>query len=200
MAVTWGVGRVFGAVVQAFPFRRTAPSFPGMTQTLALRRAELSDLAGIDRLLNRSYPRLLAADYPPSALVLAVPRFARAQPELLTSGRYFVAEDLQGRILGAGGWSRRNPVGGPVAETTGHVRHVATDPDVVRQGVGRMVMTRVMQEAREAGVRWLDCLSTRTAVPFYQALGFRSTHLQELALGPGISFPLVRMLTDLGKG
>lgn len=58
-------------------------------------------------------------------------------------------------------------------------------------------MMRVMQEAREAGVRWLDCLSTRTAVPFYQALGFRNMHAQELLLGPGISFPVMRMLIDL---
>lgn len=170
-----------------------------MAQTITLRRAAPSDLAGIDRLLNRSYPRLLAADYPPSTLVLAVPRFARAQPDLLQSGRYFVAEDAQGRILAAGGWSRRGPSGGQAAEATGHVRHVATDPDVVRQGLGRMIMVRVMLEAREAGVRWLDCLSTRTAVPFYQVLGFRIMHPKELALGPGIGFPVVRMLADLDE-
>ncbi|MDP3195073.1 GNAT family N-acetyltransferase [Tabrizicola sp.] len=170
-----------------------------MAQTLTLRRAAPSDLAGIDRLLMRSYPRLLAADYPPSTLVLAVPRFARAQPELLASGRYFVAEDAQGRILAAGGWSRHSPSGGPVAEMTGHVRHVATDPDVVRQGLGRMVMERVMQEAREAGVRWLDCLSTRTAVPFYRSLKFRALNAQELVLGPGIAFPVMRMVADLTR-
>ena len=168
-----------------------------MTQTLALRTAVPADLAGIDRLLGRSYPRLLAPDYPPSMLVLAVPRFARAQPELLTSGRYFVAEDARGRILAAGGWSRRNPLGGPVEMTTGHVRHVATDPDVVRQGIGRMLMDRVISEARAAGVEWLDCLSTRTAVPFYRALGFRDVRARDLALGPGIGFPVVRMVRDL---
>lgn len=157
----------------------------------------MSDLAGIDRLLGRSYPRLLAPDYPPSTLVLAVPRFARAQPALLASGRYFVAEDAQGRILGAGGWSRQSPSGGLVADTTGHVRHVATDPDVTRQGVGRMVMARVMQDARSDGVQWLDCLSTRTAVPFYHALGFKTLNPQELSLGPGIVFPVMRMLADL---
>lgn len=168
-----------------------------MATTITLRTAVPADLAGLDRLLGRSYPRLLAADYPPSALVLAVPRFARAQPELLRSGRYYVAEDPQGRILGAGGWSLSNPTGGPVAQTTGHVRHVATDPDAARQGIGRMVMERVMAEARAAGMAWLDCLSTRTAVPFYRALGFRAVHAQELSLGPGISFPVMRMLLDL---
>lgn len=171
-----------------------------MAQTITLRTALPSDLAALDRLLGRSYPRLLAPDYPPSTLVLAVPRFARAQPELLQSGRYFVAEDAQGRILAAGGWSRRSPSGGEAMETTGHVRHVATDPDVVRQGLGRMIMTRVMLEARAAGIRWLDCLSTRTAVPFYQTLGFRIMHPKDLALGPGIAFPVVRMLADLEEG
>lgn len=168
-----------------------------MAQTITLRTAVPPDLAGIDRLLGRSYPRLLAADYPPSTLVLAVPRFARAQPELLASRRYFVAEDAQGRILAAGGWSRRNPTGGPVAETTGHVRHVATDPDAVRRGLGRMVMDRVIADARGEGMAWLDCLSTRTAIPFYRSLGFRAVQSRELALGPGIVFPVMRMVLDL---
>jgi len=168
-----------------------------MAQTITLRTAVPTDLAGIDRLLGRSYPRLLAADYPASTLVLAVPRFSRAQPELLASGRYYVAEDMQGRILAAGGWSRRNPSGGPVAETTGHVRHVATDPDALRQGLGRLVMERVMAEARAEGMDRLDCLSTRTAVPFYRALAFRILQPKELALAPGIGFPVVRLLRDL---
>ena len=168
-----------------------------MAQTITLRTAVPSDLAGIDRLLGRSYPRLLAPDYPPSTLVLAVPRFARAQPELLASGHYFVAEDAQGRILAAGGWSRRNPTGGPVGETMGHVRHVATDPDAARQGLGRMVMDGVIRDARAAGILWLDCLSTRTAVPFYQALGFRAVQPRDLVLAPGISFPVLRMMLDL---
>jgi GNAT superfamily N-acetyltransferase len=171
-----------------------------MTLTISLRRASPADLAAVDRLLSRSYPRLLAHDYPPSTLVLAVPRFARAQPELLASGRYFVAEDTAGRVLAAGGWSRRGPSGGPVSETTGHVRHVATDPAVVRQGVGRALMGRVMQDARGAGMQWLDCLSTRTAVPFYRALGFRDVHPVDLQLGAGIVFPAMRMLADLRQG
>ena len=59
----------------------------------------------VERLLLRSYPRLLAADYPPSVMVTAVPLLARAQPGLLASGRYFVAEGANGRVLAAGGWS-----------------------------------------------------------------------------------------------
>jgi GNAT superfamily N-acetyltransferase len=171
-----------------------------MAQTITLRPAAMADLDGVDRLLGRSYARLLAPDYPPSTLVLAVPRFARAQPGLLASGRYFVAEDAQERILAAGGWSRRSPLGAPMDETTGHIRHVATDPSVARQGIGRMLMARVIEEARGAGMFRLECLSTRTAVAFYRALGFQAVQPLELALGLGIGFPVTRMLADLRQG
>ncbi|NJM83553.1 MAG: GNAT family N-acetyltransferase [Tabrizicola sp.] len=174
-----------------------------MTPTLTLRRALPADLAAVDRLLSRSYPRLLAPDYPPSAMVLAVPIISRARPELLASGRYFVAEDAAGRIQAAGGWSARTPHGETAADkmigTVGHVRHVATDPDAVRQGIGRRLVTVVMRDAARAGIGWLDCLSTRTAVPFYAALGFRMVHPVDITLAPGILFPAVRMIADLSS-
>jgi GNAT superfamily N-acetyltransferase len=170
-----------------------------MTPTLSLRKASLADLSAVDALLSRSYPRLLAADYPPSTLVLAVPRIMRARPELLASGTYFLAESPEGRVLAAGGWTRGGPSPGAALPDTGHVRHVATDPDVLRRGVGRALMLRVMQDARGAGMLWLNCLSTRTAVPFYAALGFRPLHEAEVTLAPGIVFPVLRMMADLRR-
>ena len=170
-----------------------------MTPTISLRLASLADLSAVDTLLARSYPRLLAGAYPPSTLVLAIPRIARARPELLASGRYFLAEDPDGRILAAGGWSPGAPSGADLAEDIGHVRHVATDPAAVRKGIGRALMAGVMQDARGAGMAWLDCLSTRTAVPFYTALGFRPLHNLDVTLAPGIVFPVVRMMADLRK-
>ena len=170
-----------------------------MIPTISLRRSSLADLSAVDRLLARSYPRLLAADYPPSTLVLAVPLISRARPELLFSGRYFLAEDPSGKVIAAGGWSRGAPSGSEGVEDTGHVRHVATDPDVVRQGVGRALMTRVIEDAQGAGMAWLDCLSTRTAVPFYAALGFRPLHHTDITLAPGIVFPAIRMMADLRR-
>ncbi len=169
-----------------------------MQKTFSIRRADPGDLSSVDRLLGRSYPKLLAPDYPPSILVLVVPIICRAQPDLLASGRYFLAVDTAGQVLAAGGWSFGKPRGlAGEARDTCHVRHVATDPDITRRRIGRRLMTHVMQDARQGGVRWLDCLSTRTAVPFYAALGFRALYPTEVPLGPGISFPAVRMLADL---
>ena len=164
---------------------------------LTIRLATPADLAEVDALLAHSYPRLLAADYAPSVLVLALPIISRARPELLASGSYFVALDGTGRMLGAGGWTRGAPGDGDVARGLGHVRHVVTRAGEVRRGIGRALMGCVMDDAAAAGVRLLDCLSTRTAVPFYKALGFRTTGPVEVPLRPGIVFPAVRMHCDL---
>ena len=173
-----------------------------MEPPFALRRATPDDLSALDTLLQRSYPRLLKADYPPSVLVTALPIIVRARPELLASGRYFVAVDsADGRLLGAGGYSLAAPAPrgaalGPREERIGHIRHVVSDPDRLRQGVGRAVMACVLTAARAEGVTVFDCLSTRTAVPFYTALGFRTLGVAIVPLAPGIDFPAVRMRRD----
>ena len=159
----------------------------GMTQAPTLRLATIADLAAVDDLLARSYPRLLAKDYPPSVMVLAVPLFTRARPELLASGRYHLAVSETGQAVGAGGWSGRD-------QGLAQVRHVATDPGHLRRGIGRAVMGRVLAEVAAAGFAVLDCLSTRTAVPFYASLGFEVLGRVDIALGPGIAFPAVRMV------
>ncbi|MGR3540600.1 MAG: GNAT family N-acetyltransferase [Hasllibacter sp.] len=163
-----------------------------VAETVTLRPALLSDLPAVDRLLARSYPALLKADYPPSVLVTAVPRIARARPDLLASGTYLIAEE-GGRAVAAGGWSRASPVPGGGARRLAHVRHVATDPAHLRRGLARAILTRCMDEARRAGMRGMACLSTRTAVPFYAALGFAPIEEIEVPLADCIVFPAVRM-------
>lgn len=56
-----------------------------------VRSAAKGDIAAVDALLARTYPRLLKPDYPPSVLVTALPLISRAQPALVTSGTYYVA-------------------------------------------------------------------------------------------------------------
>jgi GNAT superfamily N-acetyltransferase len=167
-----------------------APDLAGNGLTVTLRPSVRGDLAAVDALLARSYPRLLAADYPPSVLVTAVPLIARARPDLLASGTYWVAVEGAGAIVGAGGWS-------VAGQGSGEVRHVVTDARRQRQGIGRLVMRAAMGQAGAAGIVRLDCLSTRSAVPFYAALGFRAIGPVEVPLRPGIVFPAVRMLCDL---
>ena len=110
-----------------------------MAETLIhplVRVATPDDLNGVDLLLSRSYPVLLKPDYAPSTLVTALPLISRAQPALLASGSYFVAE-LEGEIVGAGGWTFAAPGGKPGTRGVGHVRHVVTSHLHTRRGIGR---------------------------------------------------------------
>lgn len=161
-----------------------------MAEQITIRPATRHDISLLDDLYRRSYARLLAADYPPSALVFALPEIARAQPELIDSGLYFVAESGTA-LLSAGGWSRAMPGGTGRAPGVGYVRHLATDPDAVRRGVGTRLMTHFIQDARDKGIRVLHCKSTLTATPFYKSLGFHSVGQSAMTFrGGGVAFPV----------
>ena len=163
---------------------------------IAVRPSTRADIGAIDALLGRSYPQLLKADYPPSALVTVLPLMTRAQPGLVASGRYFVAEEA-GRVLGAGGWSEALPGGGAPIAGRANIRHVATDPEALGRGVGRAIVEAALAQAREAGMTWVHCISTLTAVPFYRALGFEEMGPMTLQMRPGIDFAAVAMRRDL---
>ena len=162
-----------------------------------VRLATADDIPQIDVLFKRTYPRLLKADYPPSVLVTAVQRLANAQPALVTSGTYFVAVGGDGEILGAGGWTPWSEQGH--ADGTGHMRHFATDPDCLEQGVARAILNRALADAAGRGVRYMRCMSTRTAEGFYAAMGFQRVQEEEslIELAGGIGFPVIAMTLKL---
>lgn len=166
------------------------------TQTLTVRKTTAADLSAVDALFAKSYPTLLAADYAPSVLVTALPLLSRAQPQLLASGRYYLAEQ-DGVVLGAGGFSFHGPMGGHTPGTA-HIRHVVTDAASTRQGIGRTIMNRVLSDAERQGALRIDCISTLTAVRFYASLGFRVADDVVINLRPGIRFPAVQMHRRVG--
>ena len=153
---------------------------------VTVRTATKGDLAPLDAMFARAYPKLLKPDYPASVLVTALPLISKAQPKLLASGTYFVAE-IDGHVVGAGGWTPR------ARRTEGEVRHFVTDDRHQRQGIGRAVFDRIIATAQKAGVTLLNAQSTRTAVPFYQAMGFTPLGPIEVPLRPGITFPAIQM-------
>lgn len=177
-----------GGMTAAVRGRKHTYSF----KDIVIRPAMPADTESIARMLARSYRALLASDYEPSLLREALPLLAQAQPRLLTCGTYFIAEQ-DDRVLAAGGWTDFSPHGAAGLPGQGHIRHVATDPDAARQGLGRKVLERVIRSASAAGISVLHCQSTLTAVPFYESLGFRKRAGIEVRLPTGVLFPAVQM-------
>ena len=92
-----------------------------------------------------------AGYYTPAQVEAAVRYVCVPDRELIEDGTYLVAE-LDGRLVGCGGWSlRRKAYAGPAESETDaerldplieptRIRAMFTAPDVARQGVGRAIL------------------------------------------------------------
>lgn len=156
--------------------------------------ARPEDRDAVARLLERSYPVLMAGGYDPAVLAAALPLMTRANPALLASGTYLAAVSDGGDVVGCGGWNPERPGADATIEGgLGHIRHFGTDPEWARQGVGRAIMATCIETARESGVQRLECLASLNAIKFYSAMGFVETGHRVVLLGGTIPFPSIEM-------
>ena len=164
-----------------------------MSASFHLRVTNKNDAPAVSELLKASYPPLMRDSYDPSSLAGALPAMTRANPILLASGRYYLAEAGDGLAVGCGGWSLERPGTGEVAPGLAHLRHFATHPDWTGRGVGRAIYARCETAARNESVTRIECYSSLNADGFYAALGFRIMEQIELPFGPDCSLPSLWM-------
>ncbi len=159
----------------------------------ATRIATLDDAAGVDALLQASYPKLMASAYDAVLLAPALELMTKANISLLTSGTYYIAESLGGLAIGCGGWSLERPGSGTVEPNLGHIRHFCTHPDWTNRSIGRAIYRLCETEARSAGITSFECYSSLNAEGFYLTLGFESIRRTDIELGPNALLPGVVM-------
>jgi predicted N-acetyltransferase YhbS len=157
-----------------------------MRSDYEVRVARLEDAAALDRLLQASYPILMGPSYDEESLAPALKLMTNANPSLLASGTYYVAEMSTGLLIGSGGWTRERPGEGTVEPHLGHLRHFAVNPGWTRRGIGSAIYGLCEGAARAAGVSAFDCYSTLNAEKFYRALGFKRIHEMEIELQPRV--------------
>ena len=159
---------------------------------MRIRVASSKDLQRIEALLERSYPNLMKQAYAPDVLALALPAMTRANPELLASGSFYVAETA-GSVIGCGGWTFAPPGGGDTLEGLVHAKHFAVDPNRSSTGIGRAIFERSTNDACAAGAIRIQALSSLNAEPFYKSMGMDRLDLISVPMGAGIEFPVVLM-------
>lgn len=165
-----------------------------------IRPANAGDAAAIADLLAVSYPALLKDAYQVETLKAALPIMLHPDPDpdLLTGGTYFVFQQGDGTIIGCGGWTREQPGDQAITPGIGHIRHVVVHPDLIRNGIGRAIMTITEATAMAAGIKGFECFSTLNAEPFYAALGFDAVERGEVKIGGAVWFPSVLMRKRIG--
>ena len=116
-----------------------------------------------------------------------------ANPELLRSGTYHLAEAENGQIIGCGGWTAQRPGTGEIEAGLVHIRHFAAHPDWTGQGVGRAIFDTCRKAAAWAGAMRLECYASLNAQAFYAALGFAAVEPFDVALDESVIFRSMRM-------
>lgn len=161
-----------------------------------IRETTPEDAAAVAAVLKGSYPVLLAPAYDAALLAKALPLMTRANPALLASRTYYLAEAADGAPVGCGGWTFERPGApdDPIDPALAHIRHFATDPAWTGRGVGRALFERCLADAGAAGARRFEAWSTLVAEAFYRRMGFETVERFEVAMGPEIRFPSVRMV------
>lgn len=162
----------------------------------SIRPATPDDAAAVTKLLRASYPVLMKSAYTAGVLAAALPSMTRANPDLLASGTYFVAQTDTDELVGCGGWTRQAPGTAVVEGDIGHVRHFGTHPDWTGRGIGRALYEACEDQAAAAGIARFNCFASLNAEGFYAALGFERVGPIEVAM-PDASFPGVLMRRDL---
>lgn len=115
---------------------------------------------------------------------------------LIDDGTYFV-HDAGGEVVACGGWSKRDKLytGSGAAPTDDRLLDPATEPARVRamfvhgtwtrRGLGRAILARCVDAAREEGFTSLVLMATLPGVPLYRAFGFREVDHTRIPLPDG---------------
>lgn len=116
---------------------------------------------------------------------------------LIDDGTYFVHE-ADGQIVACGGWSRRDKLytGSGAMPTDDRLLDPATEParvramfvhgDWTRRGLGRAILARCVEAARDEGFRALVLMATLPGVPLYRAFGFHEVTRARIPMPNGV--------------
>ena len=159
---------------------------------MQVRVAKSTDIVGISALLSRCYPVLMSKAYAPEVLSVALPAMIEANPQLISTGRFYIAEQERA-IIGCGGWSFDTPGTGAVVDGVAHIRHFAVDPEHGRNGIGQAIFQLCKEAAIAAGAKKFQAFSSLNAESFYQRMGLNRLKLINVQMGQEIEFPVVFM-------
>lgn len=176
--------------------------------TPTIRLATEADIPTLNTLIEASVRGLNSHDYPPDVIESSLKYVFGVDSQLIADGTYFAVE-LDGVLVGCGGWSKRKTLYGgdqsksgdddlidPAADAA-RIRAFFVHPDYARRGIGTLIMRTCETAARQAGFTRLELRATLTGEPLYAASGFTVIERIDSTLPDGAPFPIYRMTKDL---
>ena len=148
--------------------------------TVEIRPFTEDDAVPASRIIQTCYTTLNLGDYAPDGIRS---QLLDNSPEKLVESsrttRLFVAV-TDGEVVGIGGY---NPE---------RIRTVFVAPAFHRRGIGSLIVSHALNDARQHGIKHLESWSTPLAEDFYQNLGFKKIEILDYG-----TIKFVRMSIDL---
>lgn len=170
-----------------------------------LRLAKEDDIPALEKLIPLSARGLRADFYSAPQVEAALRSVFGVDRQLVRDGTYYVVE-LDGELIGCGGWSKRKTLFGSdhhqttrddalldPAQEAARVRAFFIHPDHARRGVGGAILDECEKAIRAAGFKSIELAATLPGVPFYTACGYEPGKHEDVALTKEINLPIVRM-------
>jgi putative acetyltransferase len=155
---------------------------------VTLRPYRTDDAAALLALFQDTIRRVNSRDYAPNQIA------AWASDDLDVAGW---SSRFEGRFVPVAEENGR-PVGFAELEPTGHIDRMYVSADHQGRGIGRLLLSAVVAEARRAGMVRLFAEVSTTARPFFEANGFVVLAPQVVTVR-GVDFVNYRMERVLGE-
>ncbi len=172
--------------------------------SITYRLATLADIPALEELIPLSARRLQTEHYTAEQIEGAIGTVFGVDSQLIRDETYFVAEN-DARIVGCGGWSKRQTLyGGDRAKTAPDpLRDPATEPamiraffvhpDYARRGIGRRIMELSEGGAATAGFKTIEIVATLPGVPLYATFDYNGLERFDIKLPNGATMPVERL-------
>ena len=167
-----------------------------MSDGMRTRLAEVADLPIVDAIAARSVRTFHVGFYEDALIEEAVRDVYGADWQLVRDGTYFVVE-VDGAVVGGGGWSLREAIGGargPDASASplldpaydaARIRAFYVDPAHARRGVAASLLRASEYAALAAGFGSAELTATLASEAAWTALGYRAIADYEMRIPSG---------------
>jgi N-acetylglutamate synthase-like GNAT family acetyltransferase len=173
--------------------------------SVTIRLAAMEDVSALQELIAESVRALSLPYYSEREIDSALMHVFGVDRQLIRDATYFVAE-IEGQIVGCGGWSKRKTLfGGDQAQSArvdellnpetdaARVRAFYVHPEWSRLGIGTQILKACEDAASESGFTMLELIATLPGELLYSARGYERLGPFEIPLPGGHSLPAFHM-------
>ena len=178
-------------------------------EPVQVKLATIDDIPALRQLIEDSVRGLSVTYYSARQIESALQEVFGVDTQLILDETYFIAE-ADGRIVGAGGWSKRTTLFGGDGSKSGRadslldpdkeparIRAFYIHPRWSRRGIGSMILDACELAARVAGFKTVELASTLPGVAFYLSRGYEKGEAISIPMESGETLITYRMTSTL---